>query len=270
MTKKIYTKKEICGSLEAMGAPRESVVIMHSSMRSVGAVEGGVRGLLDVMIDYFATRCGLFLVPTHTWHNLEGPVTLDMTSPDTCLGAFASAAISDGRGLRTENPTHSMVIFGDRERAREFAAGEESVETPTSPCGCYAKLYSHGGKVLLVGVGQTKNTYIHSVEEMLGVPNRMETKPTEYTVRRESGELVRRNVRLFYTDYSEDISYRFYKYELPFRYHGAITDGFIGDAPTQLCDARKIESALRLIYERSAGSDPLADDDMLPPRLYTK
>ena len=43
------------------------------------------------------------------------------------------------------------------------------------------------------------------------------------------------------TDYIDDVSLRFVKYETPFRYHGCIIDGFIGNAPTQLCDARKIK-----------------------------
>ena len=270
MVKKTYTKREIYDSLERLGAPRDAVVIMHTSLRSVGEIEGGTMALLDTMIEYFTGEGGLFCVPTHTWHRLDNPVTLDMLASDTCLGAFSDLAAADPRAYRTENPTHSMVIFGDRDRAVDFARGEDSVETPTSPLGAYARLSEVGGKILLVGVGQMKNTFIHAVEEMLGVENRMEYVPTEYTVRRASGELVKRNIRLFYTDYTEDISYRFYKYELPLRYHGAITDGFIGDAPTELCDAKRVEAAIRLIYERSQGRDPLFDDEMLPPRLYTK
>ena len=270
MANKAYTKREIYESLEGLGAPRDSVVIMHTSLRSVGKICGGAEALLDVMIDYFTARGGLFLVPTHTWHRLDMPITLDMLASDTCLGSFSDLAAADSRGYRTENPTHSVVIFGDRERAVEYAQGEEALTTPTAPSGCYGKLSRLGGKILLVGVGQMKNTFIHSVEEMIGVENRMETVPTEYTVRRASGESVKRNMRLFYTDYTEDISYRFYKYELAFRYHGAIFDGFIGDAPTQLCDAEKIEKTIRLIYERSGGADPLRDEEMLAPKFYTK
>lgn len=271
MENKVYTKKDIFESLEALGAPRDGVLLMHTSMRSIGRVEGGVTGLLDAMKEYFTSRGGLFLVPTHTWHNLDNPdatVTLDLASSDTCLGAFSNAAAADPRGYRTENPTHSVVIFGDRERALELAKFEGEIDTPIAPLGCYGRLSEVGGKILLVGVGQTKNTFIHSVEEMIGVGNRMESHATEYTVRRATGELLARKMRLFYTDYTPDISYRFHKYELALRYHGAIADGFIGNAPTELCDARKIEQTLRLIYSRSHGADPLADEEMLPPSLY--
>ena len=37
----VYTKEEIFAQLRAMEVPRDRVVLMHSSMRLVGAVEGG-------------------------------------------------------------------------------------------------------------------------------------------------------------------------------------------------------------------------------------
>lgn len=89
----MYTKKEILEQLKAMGAPRDTVVLMHTSLRAVGAVEGGAEALLDALIEYFTAEGGLFCVPTHTWHNLGKEITLDMASDDTCLGAFSGVAI---------------------------------------------------------------------------------------------------------------------------------------------------------------------------------
>ena len=39
------------------------------------------------------------------------------------------------------------------------------------------RLKDVGGKILLVGVGHERNTYIHSVEEVLNVPNRLSDMP---------------------------------------------------------------------------------------------
>lgn len=49
--------------------------------------------------------------------------------------------------------------------------------TPCTPGGCYDRLKDVGGKILLVGVGHERNTYIHSVEEVLNVPNRLSDMP---------------------------------------------------------------------------------------------
>ena len=268
MTQRIYTKNDIVQQLQAMGAPQNSVVLMHISLRSVGVVEGGAKALLDTLIHYFTADGGLFCVPAHTWHNMGKEITLDMADPHTCLGAFSDLAVRDGRGLRTENPTHSMVIFGDRARALRFAENERSVASPTAPEGCYGRLLDERGFVLLVGVSHSKNTYLHSVAEMLSLPNRMEQCPKPYGVRLAHGEVVQHSMRLFDCPFTEDVSERFPKYETAFRYHRCITDGFVGNAPAQLCSALKMKEVVERIFASSAGCDPMQDEKPLPPKWY--
>lgn len=257
-------KAVIISQLEQMSAPTDKVVLMHSSLRAVGPVENGAQGLLDTLVDYFTRDGGLFCVPTHTWHNLGKDITLDMASSDTCLGAFSTVALEDSRGIRSESPTHSMVVFGDRTKAETFIKDEPFVITPTAPESCYGKI----DVVLLVGVAQNRNTYLHCVDEMLAIPNRMETKTAPLTIRRATGEIVTRPTALFYTDYTEDISDRFIKYDTAFRYHRCITDGFLGNAPTQLCDAQKMKDTIALIWQNSGGIDPLFSENPIPQNWY--
>ncbi len=262
-----FTKEEIFNQLGAMHAPRNRMVLMHSSLRAVGAVEGGAQGLLDILIEYFTAEGGLFCVPVHTWHNLDREITLDMASSDNCLGYFSTVAAEDPRGYRTESPTHSMVIFGDREKIEELAKGELVAETPTDPRTCYGKLYDEDGFVLLVGVAHNRNTFLHTVDEMLCIPNRMDDKAIPCAIRKKNGEVVKRSLRLFLTDYTEDISDRFIKYDIPFRYHRCGTDGFLGNAPTQLLSARKMKEVVERIYRRCP-TDPLKTEEPIAPQFY--
>ena len=66
-----------------------------------------------------------------------------------------------------------MVVFGDKNKAEEFVKDEAYITSPTSREGCHGKLCDREGYVLLVGVGQERNTYLHCVGEMLELPNRM-------------------------------------------------------------------------------------------------
>ena len=265
----MFSKKDIQKQLKRMGAPRDSVVLMHTSLRSVGDVEGGAEGLLDALIEYFTAKGGLFCVPTHTWGNLgTDKITLDMTMPESNLGAFATLAAKDGRGVRSENPSHSMVVFGDRKRAEDFVRDDAFVTTPTAPESCYGKLLDMNGSVLLVGVGQNKNTFLHCVDEILQTPLRMADKPTRLTVKRLDGEVVERDLTFYDESLYGDVSLRFSKYELPFRYRRCVVDGFVGDAPTQLCDAKGMKETMELIYSRSGGIDPMAGEKPIPPKWY--
>ena len=268
MTDRIYKKEDIKSQLAAMGAPRDRAVLAHTSLRLIGRVDGGAEALLDAFIEYFTAEGGLFCVPTHTWHRLGEDVVLDMSSDDNCLGAFSTVALRDKRGVRSENPTHSMVVFGDRARAERFVSEDAQVKTPTAPESAYGKLFFEGGYILLAGVSQNKNTYLHAVAEILDIPNRMEDEYSVLGIIRASGERALREFKLFYADFSEDVSHRFEKYDMAFRYHGCIRDGFIGAAPTQLCDARKMKETVELIFANSGGVDPLATEEPIPPRWY--
>lgn len=268
MTDRIYRKEDITEQLKLMSAPRGSIVLMHSSLRSVGRVEGGAEALLDALIEYFTAEGGLFCVPTHTWAYLNDEITLDMTSPRNCLGAFSTVAASDPRGLRSENLTHSMVVFGDRERALRFVADEAEISSGTDPRSCYGKIYSERGHILLVGVGHNKNTYIHCISELLKMKNRLTPEPLRARIRKKDGAVEERSIHAHLTDYTNDISQRFPKYETAFRYHGCITDGYIGNAPTQLCDAAGMKRVVEIILERNGGEDPLRDEAAILPKMY--
>ena len=267
----MYTKKEIIEQLDALGAPRGSIVLMHASMRAVGDVEGGAEGLLDTLIEYFTRDGGLFCVPTHTWDNLGRDVpTLDLTRGESNLGLLTEIAARDKRGIRSENPTHSMVVYGDRARAEKLIEGDKTARTPTAPETAYGEIYRQSGYILLVGVAQSRNTFLHTVDEILNIPNRMVATPTKTTVKLDTGAIIERDLCLFDEEYNPDISLRFTKYDTAFRYHRALTDGFIGDAPTMLCSATRMKDVVELIHSRSGGIDPLADEEPIPQAWYVK
>ena len=148
-TDHVYTKEELLRQLAALHLPQDRVVLMHSSLRSIGQIEGGAEALLDTMIEYCTREGGLFCVPTHTWDRLGQEITLDLNDSHTCLGAFSDLAARDPRGIRSLNPTHSMAVFGDPRRAEAFVRGESEVCSGTAAESCYGKLFHEGGTVLL-------------------------------------------------------------------------------------------------------------------------
>ena len=264
-----YTKENIKEQLNELGAPKDRIVLVHSALRLVGETDGGGEGLLDALIEYFTEDGGLLCIPTHTWANLgTDKITLDLMDPESNLGAMAMIALKDERGIRSENPTHSMVVFGDRERAERFVSGEIDVATPTAPESCYGKIYDEDGYILLIGVGQEKNTYLHCVAEKLSLPDRMSDEPIKVTVRRASGELIERELCLYEASFCNDVSWRFPKYDTAFRYRGNTRSGFVGSAPAQLCSARGMYDTVKLIFEQSDGIDPLASEKPILPKWY--
>ena len=65
----MYTKEQLKKQVENMGLTGEETILIHSSMKSIGEVEGGADTVLDAWIEYFGH--GLLLLPTHTWKNIN-------------------------------------------------------------------------------------------------------------------------------------------------------------------------------------------------------
>lgn len=260
----MFSKSDILKALEPLKKAVGKPVIVHTSLRAIGEIDGGGDTLLNCLIDFFTQNGGLLLIPTHTWDK----EILDLREKHTCLGVLPTLALKRDDAVRTMHPTHSMVVFGEKEKVSAFTEGEEYVDTPTSPNGCYGKIYNEGGLVLLIGVGQEKNTFLHCVEEMLSVPERLTKEKREFRIIYENSECKVRKLYWFYTDEIEDVSENFGKFEAAFNFHSAITYGKIGNAKLQLCEARKMKEIIELIYNRNDFKELLADTTPLDEKLY--
>lgn len=262
-----YNKQQLKGQLESMGLKGDETILIHSSMKAIGAVDGGADTVLDAWMEYF--KDGLLLLPTHTWKtvNADNPVYNPYTTP-SCVGLLTNMFMKRDGVIRSLHPTHSMSGYG--KNAAEYLAGEEYNNTPCTPGGCYDRLKEVGGKVLLVGVGHERNTYIHSVEEVLNVPNRLSDMPMELVIELQeesnnSGKLPPYNrddgwkkhtdnklcrkvyVRKHYNAQQPHISEDFVKLNKIFLDRGVVRKVKFGDADSLLCDAKGMFNIVRQV-----------------------
>ena len=163
-----------------------------------------------------------------------------------------------------------MALFGDRDKILPILRSEEKAETPTSPDGVYGTLKREGGFVLLLGVGQNSNTYLHAVEEMLLGNDRLCSSPTPMKVRRESGEVTTRSFYELDEAKWGDVSHHFSKLEEAFCHWGAISRGQVGNADATLCDAEKMFFAMEKIYRNTDGRQLYWNDAPLRSEWYEK
>ncbi len=263
MEKNLLTKRQLITQLEKFQHIKGKIVTVHTSLKAVGEIEGGGETLLSVLIDFFTQDGGLLCVPTHTWDS----DVYDRRMAYSCLGVLPKLAAAHPEGTRTLHPTHSMVVFGDREKVNKFIDFEAITDTPANPKGCYGKLFAEDGYVLLIGVGQNKNTYIHYVEESLLVPHRLTDYKVEKKIIHKDGTEEKRFLHWF-DNKIPDVSVYFSKFEEPFRHHGCIEDGYIGNAKVQLCNARKMYAVIEKIYKNNSFGELLDNDMPIDKKLY--
>lgn len=229
-----YTKQSLKQDLAAMGLTGAETILIHSSMKSIGEVEGGADTVLDALMEYFAQ--GLLLLPTHTWRFMDGGNTVfDVRNSPCCVGILPELFRQRPGVIRSLHPTHSMAAYG--KDAAAYLAGELETSTPCAPGGCYDRLRTVHGKILLLGVTHARNTFIHSVEEVLNVPHRLTDKPLKLTVVDEAGESHTAYMRRHYNADQPHISEDFVKLEQAYLDCGAAQNTKFGDAKCILCDA---------------------------------
>ena len=264
----MITKLDILKTLAEIQAPRGGVVTVHTSLKSIGEIEGGGQTLLDALIEYFTDDGGLLVVPTHTWANLdvEGAITLDLCKSYTNLGVLPTLALRDTRGVRSLHPTHSVTVFG--KGAAEFARCDDTTDTFASPSGCYGEIYKRRGHVLLIGVGNDKNTFIHCAEEILGVPNRNASEKIKTTVRHPDGSIKERMLYPMYTKGTDDISEYFPKFDAALSHLGVMKRARLGCAEIKLLSAVGIKDTVEKIFVASGGKEVLLTDCDIPKEYY--
>lgn len=262
----MFTKEQLKKQICEMGILPTDTVMMHTSLRAVGPVEGGADTVIDAFCEVLTE--GLFLVPTHTWSNVHADQPVyDVTATVPCIGALPCAAAFRKDGVRSLHPTHSVWAHG--KSAAAFVAGEESALTPASPHGLWARLAEAGAKILLVGVGNDKNTFIHAVDEIADLPDRLKDTPFEVTVRAVDGTEHKHPFYSHFCSRTNDVSRQFVNFEPAFNELGVQSFGTLGNATVRVVDAAKCRDTVLKIYAH-ADRDVCVEPMEIPAEWYRK
>lgn len=232
-TNMMYTKEDLKLQIKNLGIKSNDTLMIHSSMKSIGQVEGGADTVLDAFIEFLAD--GLLIFPTHTWKRLEDDYTLYQPETEpSCVGLLTNLFLKREGVLRSLHPTHSVAALG--KDAEKFIEGEEQFDTPCNRSGCYGKLYDRKAKILFLGCDLNHNTYLHGVEEWNKIPNRLADKYRILNIKMPDGSIKSRPMYCHYSS-AGDISEHYGKMEHPFISTGISTKGKFGDAGCIVCDA---------------------------------
>ena len=157
-----------------------------------------------------------------------------------------------------------MAAYG--KGAAAYLEGELDANTPCTPGGCYDRLRAAHGKVLLLGVTHARNTFIHSVEEVLNVPNRLTDKPMRMTVVDEAGAQHTVYMRRHYNAQQPHISEDFVKLEQAYLDCGAARNTKFGDAKCILCDAEGLFRVTRHVL--APNPEAFVTEPVIPPERW--
>ncbi|NQU42385.1 AAC(3) family N-acetyltransferase [bacterium] len=212
MNRKDVTRTDIIQGLRDLGLQEGDKVLLHSSLSSLGRVQGDAETVVDAFLEVLG-ESGTLVVPTFG-----------------DLGIITHAARKRGEAIRSIHPRASVAAIG-RDAAEicrdhwkaELAHGED---TP------YTRLAEMGGYVCLLGVDQDRNTTLHSAEELLRLPYLKPTSPSTFDT--PEGEVTR--FWPFFPGPHRD----FIRLDRLLRESGKMKIGRIGHAITRLMRSRDL------------------------------
>lgn len=174
------TRQSIAADFKRLGLEKGMTIIVHSSLSSLGWVNGGAVTVIQALIDVI-TPLGTIVMPTHSgdysepalWGNPPVPEEWCTIIRDTMPAFDPQITPCRGMGiipevfrkwpgaLRSYHPSSSFAAWGKHanyiieDQSLEFSMGEQS---PLS------RLYDLDSSVLLLGVGFSNNTSFHLAE----------------------------------------------------------------------------------------------------------
>ncbi len=159
----LVTKDQLVQSLRQLGIHPGDLLMVHSSLKSFGRMEGGADAVIDALQEVL-TEAGTLAMPAFTdcaEGGSRGAYDANSTSIEKWVGLIPETFRQRQAVLRSGHPTHSVCAWG--KKAAEFLQQDSPCDTfaADSPWG---KLRSQNGKVLFLGEAIGGNTFLHACE----------------------------------------------------------------------------------------------------------
>ena len=176
------TGEVLTAGFRSLGVQKGDVLLVHSSLSSLGWVVGGAVTVIDALTEAVGPE-GTIVMPSFTTGNTEPsgwrypPVPESwwdtirqemppfdiVTTPVRGLGVIPEVFRKYRGVMRSNHPQLSFTASG--RRAKEITENHP-LEEPFGEEGPLGKLYRLSAKILLIGVGHSANTSLHLSEEM--------------------------------------------------------------------------------------------------------
>ena len=245
----VITKEDVLDALKRLGIERGDVLMVHTSLRSVGYVCGGAQALIEALLEAVGSE-GTIMMPTQSWKNLdpsEGvhwevepsqwqtirdhwPAYDKRITPTNTMGAVAEMFRQWPQSVRSDHPARSVCACG---RQAAFLTAEHSLSDIFGERSPIGKLYALDGKVLLIGVGYEKNTSLHLADARASYPGKHTY--TAHSAVIENGKRVWKAYETLYVD-GED----FAAIGAAFEQEHAVQKGALGGATLRLMRQREL------------------------------
>lgn len=187
MEQSMHSRARLEADLRALGVRSGDTVLMHSSYKSLGGVEGGAAGFFEAFLSLLGPE-GTLVLPSLSYEYVtrEQPV-FDVRETPSCVGYLTEFFRTQVPGVvRSLHATHSCCAIG--RQAQALTGTHLLDDTPVGPNSPFAKLPEMDGWILMLGCHPDHNTSMHGVEQTAEPPYLLDrTARVRYVLRDAQG-----------------------------------------------------------------------------------
>ncbi len=188
--------RQLTADLLALGVRPGGVLLVHSSLRSLGTEISRENQGAEIVIQSLLAalgESGTLLMPALSYDSVGAfNPFFDVRKTPACIGALQEYFRTRPGTLRSVHPTHSVCGVG--RRAQELLSDHHQDTTPCGPRSPFSRLPDIGGQLLFIGFGLRPNTSMHAIEELVEPPY-LYGEPVEYRIVLADGSQTRMTVR---------------------------------------------------------------------------
>lgn len=252
------TKDKLLCDLRKLGIKEGDVVLVHSSLTSIGYVQGGADTVINALLEAVGPNGGI-LMPVYSPRGFivdwvkSNPV-FDPKEDPSQTGAITECFRQRKEALRSLHPTHSVAAIGPH--AHYLLKDHEKSETRCGKTSPFYKLIGLGGYILVLGSKFGEITSFHVIEDLVDnfpvkvylkglVPMRyLDEKGVEHISLQKLNDPVVARTRI---DVNAKKEKQIYSYCLE---RGVVRTGKVGNAISHLIEARGLEEVLEELLTR--------------------
>lgn len=157
---KTVNKQTIAYGLKLMGITAGDVLLVHSSLTSMGYVEGGTDAVIDALLESVGPEGTVSMSTLTGWS-----APFDAPTSPSAVGDISEQFRKRAGSYRSLHPVHSVSAIG--KYAEYLTKDHDKCETGCGAGTPYEKLRELKGKVVLIGVDMDRNTIMHTLEEII-------------------------------------------------------------------------------------------------------
>ena len=165
----MLTLTDLVDGFRALGVEAGDTLLVHSSYKSFGPVDGGPQTViraLELAVD--TEHDGTLVMPTFNFGFNKGEPWDVRTTPSK-MGVLTELARQDPRAKRVFHPFYSFAVLGKHAEMLGGLRYKSAYERNS----VFGKLRDLDGKIMVIGLSYTNSmTFFHHIEQMEGVDYR--------------------------------------------------------------------------------------------------